>query len=223
MKKLILLLALIPSIASAQWVAVRNDNATTTLVGTNGRPGPAAMTAQGALFCAMAPAATTSIAKAEDAVSLNGDTGAFVLGVRQDALATLSSATGDYSNIKVDADERLYTNPFGTSPDRMLVACSGTSTTTADTVIVPAVASNRIYVTSFSCDNNSAVASRLSLKDGAAARWVYSLGANTLSSNVFFVVFPTPMRGTVNTVLQFQMVTTSTSTVCCATYFTSPN
>lgn len=46
---------------------------------------------------------------AEDAAHTTGDTGSFVLTVRNDDLAALGGADGDYSPVQVDADGSLYT------------------------------------------------------------------------------------------------------------------
>jgi hypothetical protein len=46
--------------------------------------------------------------KAEDAAHVSGDIGSYVLAVRQDTLATSTSADGDYASLKVDALGRLY-------------------------------------------------------------------------------------------------------------------
>lgn len=46
--------------------------------------------------------------KAEDAAHSSGDTGNYVLAVRQDTLATDTSADGDYSSFKVNAKGEIY-------------------------------------------------------------------------------------------------------------------
>ena len=217
---LALLLCVLPSMAEAEFPAVRNDTAATTLIPSNGRPGPLAVTSTGVLFTQDTVAAT-SIAKAEDAAHTSGDVGAASLSVRDDDLSSDSSADGDYQFLRSDSVGRLYVNPYGGDVARFLSACSSAATGTADTSIVAAVGGNRIYVTSLSCNNNSAVASLITLKDGTTAKWSYYLATNTLASNVFHVTFPTPIRGTANTALNFAMTTTATSTICCATYFTS--
>lgn len=47
---------------------------------------------------------------AEDAAASSGDTGNMVLAVRQDTIASSTSADGDYSNLKVTSAGRLYTS-----------------------------------------------------------------------------------------------------------------
>lgn len=47
--------------------------------------------------------------KAEDSAHVSGDIGTYVLAVREDVLASSTSASGDYSSLKVDALGRLHT------------------------------------------------------------------------------------------------------------------
>jgi len=56
----------------------------------------------------------TNLGKAEDAAHTSGDVGVMPLAVRNDALATLGGADGDYAPLQVDAFGALYTqNVFG--------------------------------------------------------------------------------------------------------------
>lgn len=48
--------------------------------------------------------------KVEDSAHVSGDIGTYVLAVREDTLASSTSASGDYASFKVDALGRLYTN-----------------------------------------------------------------------------------------------------------------
>jgi hypothetical protein len=50
---------------------------------------------------------SSHLGKAEDAAHVSGDTGVFILGVRNDANAALTSTDGDYSPIAVDSAGRL--------------------------------------------------------------------------------------------------------------------
>jgi hypothetical protein len=52
----------------------------------------------------------TNLGKAEDAVHADGDTGVMSLAVRNDTLAALGSADGDYAPFQVDATGALYVN-----------------------------------------------------------------------------------------------------------------
>ena len=54
---------------------------------------------------------------AEDAASANGDKGQFVLAVRQDSLASIVGADGDYAAFKLDARGGLWSVPVGSVAD----------------------------------------------------------------------------------------------------------
>lgn len=54
--------------------------------------------------------------KAEDSAHASGDIGTYILGVRQDVLASSTSADGDYASLKVDSVGALYVNIASSSP-----------------------------------------------------------------------------------------------------------
>lgn len=53
---------------------------------------------------------STNIGKAEDSVSVDGDTGVMSLGIRQDIPVSDTSATQDYQSFKTDAQGRMWVN-----------------------------------------------------------------------------------------------------------------
>lgn len=55
----------------------------------------------------------TGFEKAEDSAHGSGDIGGYVLAVRQDTLASSTSADGDYGSFKTDSRGALYTAPVG--------------------------------------------------------------------------------------------------------------
>jgi hypothetical protein len=57
-----------------------------------------------------------ALSKAEDAVHNSGDTGVMSLAVRNDTLASLVDADGDYAPLQVDASGALYTYISGSDP-----------------------------------------------------------------------------------------------------------
>ena len=59
--------------------------------------------------------AATNLGKAEDAVAANGDTGVAMLGVRNDAAASKTSADGDYSMFATDSAGRIGIADLGGS------------------------------------------------------------------------------------------------------------
>lgn len=106
-------------------------------------------------------------------------------------------------------------------PGNTFQSCSTAATTTADTAIKAAVVLNRIYITSISCANTSAVASSIQIKDGSTVIYAGAVGTQAATGGGFNVSLPTPLRGTVNTALNFNMVTNATSTTCCAAGYIS--
>jgi hypothetical protein len=226
LSKTLLALALaFPLLAEAQGLPIRNDTPTQQReLGANMNVGGNfAVNRFGQLQCLSVVGAggATSANKLEDAASADGDAGTHVLAMRDDDLSQDSGADGDYQSVKSDSVGRLYVNPFGGDVNRFLVACSAAETSTTDRAIVGAVGGNRIYVTSLTCHNTAAVASQLTLKDGSTAKMLYYIGAVAAANAAFQITFPTPIRGTANTALNFAMTTGATSTICCATYFTA--
>lgn len=213
------LLLLAPSLAIAEYPAVRNDSATTTIIGTNLNPGPMSVDSTGRLF--INPGATGSaLGKTEDAAHASTDIGVMSLAVREDALTTSTGTTGDYSAFKTDGNGRqIVTNA---PPGETWQACSAAVTDTSTVDIKAAVASNRIYVTSITCTNTANVASLLNIRDGATAIWIGGISNSTLAGVATWnQTFPVPLRGSVNTALRFNAATTLTNTYCCAAGYIS--
>lgn len=88
-------------------LVVRND-AGTSLAGADGDYSPLQVDANGALR--VSGTFTPGDNKAEDAAHSSGDTGSYVLSVRQDAPASSTSADGDYQSFKSDALGRMWVN-----------------------------------------------------------------------------------------------------------------
>lgn len=92
--------------AGAFVLAVRNDAG--TALAADGDYIPFTTDSSGALRVAASVAIT--YAYAEDSVHVSGDSGAFVLAVRNQSSTVLTSADGDYSPIAVDQFGRIRTN-----------------------------------------------------------------------------------------------------------------
>lgn len=77
-----------------------------------GQPGIVALNADGSPISSstsMTPGTgATNLGKAEDAAHTSGDVGVFILGVRQDTLASSTSTDGDYQAIKSDSTGAVY-------------------------------------------------------------------------------------------------------------------
>lgn len=206
---------------------VRNT-AASALVNTDGDYTPFALSQFGVLYtsidAALLGSLNNTILKQEDAADATGYAGVMPLSVYRAIAASSSSADGDYVTFNSDLDGRLYVNAFGAAPGQTWQACSSAATDTSNVEIKAAVASNRIYVTSISCDNTAAVASSIVFKDGTTQIYRGAVSSSTLAGVASFQTqLPVPLRGTVNTAFNFAMATTATSTTCCAAGFISPN
>lgn len=108
----------------------------------------------------------------------------------------------------------------GNTPSAFYNAVSGADITdTTSTQLKASVASTRIYVSDWGCTNTSAVASRISLLDGATVIWTAMLPAG----QGFHAYFNPPLRGSASTALNVQLATTATATRCAASGYTAGN
>lgn len=75
--------------------------------------------------------------KVEDSAAASGDSGDFILGVRNSAKADVTSATGDYSQISVDQKGAVLNNPSNST-----IVTAQTTVSTSPVLLVAASATN---------------------------------------------------------------------------------
>lgn len=163
---------------------------------------------------------TSAVAKAEDAAASSGDTGAFVLGVRNDSLSATSSADGDYTQVTVDQTGRAVVIPFAPSTAR--ISGTATSTGTADTSVVAASgsASLKTYITDIQVVNTGASTSLITFKDGnAGSTLMYTIAPTGGGSNIHL---SSPIATSANTAFYFAAATASTTIYVSAQGFKAP-
>jgi len=108
----------------------------------------------------------TNLGKAEDGAHTSGDVGVFALAVRNDTLADVSGATGDYIQISNDLKGRLM---VGSAPRTLKLNQVTTITASAaETTIVTAVASTFLDLYGLIVTNTSATAVTVAIKDATA-------------------------------------------------------
>lgn len=136
-----------------------------------------------------------------------------------------SAGDGDNGHINVDLDGRLAVNPWGADPTESGSSCGTATASTADVAMKAAFASNRIYVGSITCSSSDADNStNINFKDGTTVMAVGGVGQMATTSNgAYSATFNPPLRGTVNTALNFNTAVSTSSVVCCAQWFTSGN
>lgn len=93
-------------------LAVRHD-ANTSMVSADGDYAPLQVDADGKLKVAADLTVASDFVYAEDSAAASGDLGAFILAVRQDSLASSTSADGDYGAFKQTASGELYVHDAG--------------------------------------------------------------------------------------------------------------
>lgn len=123
-------------------------------------------------------------------------------------------ATGDVADLVTTLVGALVVKPFSI-PDLDWQFAATVITTTTDVVIRAATAGVRHYVTSFQFVNTNATATEVVIKDGASTViWRGWAGASMVT--MVDIEMSTPLRGSVNTALNVQAITTG-----CNLYFSA--
>lgn len=166
---------------------------------------------------------STSPVRAEDS-AFGASEGVMVSGGQaMSAIVQSVGSSGDVAPPSMDLGNRtVVTNaPAG----EFFSSCGTATATTADTSMKNSVASNRMYVTSITCKNSSAsTGTAIDFKDGSTIIAVGGIGEFTAASTgnpSFVATFPTPLRGTSATALNFATNTAVSSVTCCAAGYIS--
>lgn len=106
-------------------LGVRSD-AGGSLVSADGDYSPLSIDASGNLR--VAASITINAEKAEDAAHASGDTGSYVLSVREDSPSSSTSASGDYQSVKTDVWGRMWVNNSSQSFAHAAVSVTNTAT-----------------------------------------------------------------------------------------------
>lgn len=149
----------------------------------------------------------TSLGKAEDSAHSSGDTGVFVLGVRNDAHTDLTNTDGDYSPIAVTPSGRVQVTRAAHS---IMVRGTATTTNTSDTSLIAAAGVGlKNYITGVQLANTGSTTSLITMKDGSGgstlAQWIVPAGSG---SNIYLDI---PIVTSANTALYFAAGSSSTT------------
>lgn len=161
----------------------------------------------------------TNLGKAEDAAASSGDSGVFILGVRNDAMSSVTSNDGDYSQISVTKNGRVLS--LEATPDNM-VRGTATATNTSDTSVIAASgsASLKTYIKSVQVVNTGSSTSLITFKDGSGGSTLgYTIAPAGGGSNI---EFPIPLVTSANTAFYFAAATASTTIYISAQGYTNP-
>lgn len=154
--------------------------------------------------------AVNANSKVEDSVHASGDTGDFVLAVRNATTpAALTNTPLDYSPMTVDQEGKQVVSPYAPTDYYWQTTPSTKIDTTDATVKAAAGAGLRNYVTDVTLSNTSATATLVNIKDGATIihQVLVPIGS-TISLS-----FAIPLKGTANTAVNIAAVTAVTSLI----------
>lgn len=143
---------------------------------------------------------------AEDAASAGGDKGVFVLGVRNDTVASLVSADLDYAAMASDSAGRGLIKPFASEEARVEGYASLVSSSVT-TLVAAAGAGLRNYITDIMIANSGATTTVITFKDGAGSILGYTIAPTGGGSNLIGMMMP--MRTGVNATFDFQPTASS--------------
>ena len=124
---------------------------------------------------------------AEDAGHTSADKGLFVLGVRNDTLASFVSADLEYNAFSHDSAGRVLTKPF--APDETAFTYQNSVVSGSVTLVKASAIGKRSYITDFWLVNSGSVATLITWQDGSASTLGYAVapagtGANSPGINI---------------------------------------
>lgn len=145
----------------------------------------------------------SALGKAEDNIAANADVGVSFLAVRYENIISNTSQTGDYSNISVDDLGKIIVQPYAPLVQQTQGIVQNIATNTA-TVIIPATASVRNYITTITVINEGVAGTVIEILDGSNV--IYKdivVGSMGRSSSTF----STPLKGSINTAISVRCQT----------------
>lgn len=132
---------------------------------------------------------------------------------REDALTANTGASADATNLKTDSSGRLITTKA--PPAEMWTSRSSAITTATTGTLKASVASNFIYLSSFTCTNTGGTATLIDIEDGSGTVYAYcNLAATTGQCAVSFPDIPA--RLPVASALNVKAFTAGGSVLCAA-------
>lgn len=131
----------------------------------------------------------------EDSAHTNGERGLFTLGVRNDTVASFTSANGDYSPVGVDSAGRTIVKPFGADQSSVWGTASavsaGTGSGVASVVLFGAPGAGlKNYITDFMISNTGAATTLVTFIDNDNSVLGKTIAPSGGGSNAIGLNFP---------------------------------
>lgn len=147
---------------------------------------------------------------AEDAGHTDADKGVFALGVRNDAVSSMTSAERDYGAHAIDAAGRTITVPFA-GQQACIISYTGSVVSGSVTLIQASVIGSRNYITDYWVANTGSVANLITFQGGDTSVVGYTIAPATGGSNA--VGIAVPLRTTLSQDLAFKASGTTISSI----------
>lgn len=123
-------------------------------------------------------------------------------------LPTAVSTTGDVCNVTSTMHGAIITKPFAIPEAEWSFACTTPVVNTTDVVLKAAGAAGiKNYITAIQVKNTNAVATEIVIKDGSTVIWRGHVNASMPQHD--YIEFPTPLKTTAATALNFACITTA--------------
>lgn len=170
--------------------------------------GTGVMTSIGSITSSIVPGTgATNLGKAEDASHTSGDTGVFILGVRNDTILDRTTADNEYAPISTDGAGRVLVNIAPTTT--WITGNISLATTTSTQVIAAAGAGVRNFITGVQISNTGSTATLITFQDGSGGTTLgYTIAPAGGGSNITYQV---PIKTSSNTAFFVACASTSTS------------
>lgn len=219
MKKILLVLMVcLASTAQAQTRFIRNTGLA-TLQGTDLEPSSAAVGSKGNVYTSLfydSSIGSSGPVRLEGSTSADGNSG-FASLYTINTTSAVKSTDGTFTSPALDTAGRTITAAAASSS--LVVGCNTAVTTATTGQVIAAVASNFTFITTLSCTNTGAAATRVILEDGDGTDLANVMLAAT--TGFATISFETPVKtNVVNRAIQINVITTSSSTICCASGYT---
>jgi len=143
---------------------------------------------------------------AEDAAHATADKGMFILGVRNDAVSSITSAERDYSPVAVDDVGRNIVVPFA-GQQACIISYVGSVVSASVTLIKASVIGSRSYITDFLVANTGATDQLITFQGGDTSVIGYTIAPAGGGSNAPGIAIP--LRTTLSQDLAFKATGTS--------------
>lgn len=144
---------------------------------------------------------------AEDSAHTSADKGLFILGVRNDTVASFAGANGEYNPFGHDSAGRVLGKPFAPEEAR-IEGYNSVVSTSVTTLVAAAGAGLKNYITDIVLANTGAITTLVTFRSGGGTS-VLGYGIAPAGGGSNMIGFATPLRTLANETFDFQATASS--------------